>query len=71
MRGGKSETKRLVDLITGVETDDLKIQIRDLLWCRAILESGIDPKEMVAILSIFETIRPDRRTHPGGQDEDL
>lgn len=33
---------------------------RDLLWCKAIVESGIDPAEMHKVIAKFNELRPDQ-----------
>ena len=34
---------------------------RDLLWCKAILNSGLDPRDMQKILAKFNRMRPDKK----------
>jgi hypothetical protein len=34
---------------------------RDLLWCKAILNSGLDPRDMQKILVKFNRMRPDKK----------
>lgn len=33
---------------------------RDLLWCRALLASGLDPRDIQRILGKFNRMRPDK-----------
>lgn len=37
-----------------------KIRDRDELWCRAVIESGLDPRQMHAVVARFNEIRPDQ-----------
>ena len=37
------------------------IRLRDLLWCKALLNSGLDPREMQKVLAKFNRARPDKK----------
>lgn len=38
-----------------------ELRKRDLLWCKALTASGLDPREMHKVLAKFNRMRPDKK----------
>ncbi len=45
------------------------IRQRDLLWCKALTTSGLDPREMQKVLAKFNRMRPDKKLKEEEEEE--